>query len=284
MNDYDNWTTPIARARSVLFVPGDRPERVATAMTSGAGLTVVDLEDSVAPVDKERARDTVSRLAEEGGKFAVRVAAVGAEGHADDLAAIARNPRPVMLAKAESPEDIAEVVGALRSSVPIIALIETAAGVLAATSTAAAPGVHRMALGTLDLAAELGVDHRDRDSLAAARAAIVLAAAAAGLAAPLDGVTDDPTDDDILAADVAHARRLGFGGTLCIHPRQLAVVHRGYAATAEDIEWARRVLAAAESSPSGVTSLDGRMVDRPVVLRARGILESADTTMEGVHE
>jgi citrate lyase subunit beta/citryl-CoA lyase len=180
-----------------------------------------------------------------------------------------------MLPKAETAAQVAAVVDG--GCAQVLPLIETAAGVLAADQLLAVPGVVRAAFGSIDLSAQLGVDPNDHQAFLFTRSRLVLAAAAAGVAGPLDGVTTDVADDERLAADSRHAAALGFTGKLCIHPRQLPTVHAAFGPTAEELDWAARVVAAA--GDGAVTTLDGKMVDKPVVDRARRMLSRASVTM-----
>lgn len=257
----------LGSVRTALFVPGDRPDRFDRALAAGADLVVVDLEDAVAPTQRAAAREHIATLLLDrtAAPVAVRVNAVGTPDHPLDAELVRAHGCPVLLAKA----DDAAAAEAL-APCPVIALVETARGVLAAPTLAGSPAVGRLALGHLDLATELGIDPDDRTALAAARSALVLASAAAGLAPPIDGVTVDVADDARLTDDVAHARRLGLGGKLCIHPRQVPIAAAALAPTPDEVAWARRVVAAAGTD--AVTVLDGRMVDRPVVERARRLL------------
>ena len=256
-------------AKTLLFAPGDRPERFAKATASGAGLVVLDLEDAVTPADKASARQHVQARLAGGEPFAVRVNGHGTEWHEDDLAAVAGHDCVVVVPMAESPELLSQV--ARQVDARVLALIETAAGVLGAREIAAAPGVVRLALGTYDLGAELGVSPDDRDAMAWSRAALVLASAAAGIAGPVDGVTGDVEDEELLRNEVLHSARLGFTGKLCIHPRQVSVVEALMRPTEEELRWARAVTEAADGS--AVVLVDGKMVDKPVVDRARRMLE-----------
>ncbi|HEX3610596.1 MAG TPA: CoA ester lyase [Sporichthyaceae bacterium] len=265
----------LASVTSLLFVPGHRPDRFAKAADSGAGAIILDLEDAVAPEAKVEAREHVAKWLAGGGGGIVRINAPGTPWHDDDLAAVAGHP--VMLPKAESAEQVATVVAALGTDAAVLPLVETAAGVLAADEFLALRGVVRAAFGSIDLSAQLGVDPNDYQAFLFARSRLVLASAAAGVAGPVDGVTTDVTDDDRLAADAAHGAGLGFTGKMCIHPRQLQVVHTAFDPTAEELEWARRVVQAA--GDGAVTTLDGKMVDKPVVDRARRTLSRASATM-----
>ncbi len=257
----------LGSARTVLFVPGDRPDRFAKAAAAGADAVVVDLEDAVAPADKDAARAHAVAWLEAGNEAVVRVNAVGTPWHDADVAALAG--AAIMLPKAERPADVE------RAGRVVVPLVETAAGLAAAREVCAVAGVVRPAFGSIDLAAELGVDPGSHTALLHARSALVLAAAAAGCAPPLDGVTTALDDPRALRRDTAHAVELGFTGKLCVHPRQIGPVHDALRPSDEDIAWARRVLAAGESAGESAVAVDGRLVDRPVRLRARRLLDRA---------
>ena len=264
-------------ARTYLFVPGNRPERFAKALESAADAVVMDLEDAVAADDKSSARDAVAaHLAgmapEARGRVVVRINDTASNWCVMDLRALLHaGGTRVMLPKAEAPAQIAAVRGALPDA-DVLALIETARGVAAAGQIAAASGVTRLVYGTLDFALDLDLDIGTGDEgLAYAAGCIAVASRAAGLAAPVAGVTPQLDDEARLLADLAQARRFGFGAKLCIHPKQVDPIHRALQPSAASIAWSRRVLAAEAASP-GAARLDGRMVDRPVVLQAERIL------------
>ena len=248
-------------ATTFLFVPGDRPDRFGKAAASGADVVVLDLEDAVAAADKDTAREHVDAWLRDGGRAMVRINPAGTPWFAADAEVVTRYGIPVLVPKAETP-------GALAGFREVTALIETALGVERAAELAAAGSVRRLAFGSIDLAAQLGVDPDDRETFAYARSRLVIASAAAGLDPPVDGVTTDLRDGERLAADVRHARRLGFGGKLCIHPKQLDAVREGFAPTEAELDWARRVLTTGDSA----STVDGQMVDKPVRDRARRIL------------
>jgi citrate lyase subunit beta/citryl-CoA lyase len=246
-----------------LFVPGDRPERFAKAAASGADAIIIDLEDAVAPDHKHLARAGLAQLPA-GVPVFVRVNAVGSGWFEEDMAAIAGLPLAgVMLAKTESEADVALV-----PDFQVIALIETARGLAAARKIAATLGVARLAFGSIDFCADLGVSHT-REALLMARSELVLASRLGGLAAPLDGVTASISDATLIEDEARYAVELGFGGKLCIHPAQISAVKRGFAPEAAQIEWAKRILAAGDE---GAVAVDGAMVDAPVRARARAIL------------
>jgi len=266
--------------RTYLFVPGSRPERFAKALASGADAVVLDLEDAVAPEHKAAAREAVARFAE-GAEPAVRarlVVRINDEATAwfvDDLQRLGvLPPVALMLPKAER-VDTLQHVQAQCPGRPLLALVETARGVLAAEALAACPPVARLAFGTLDYALDLGLSG-DALGLDAAASRLALASRAADLPPPVAGVTPDIDDQAQLLADLARARAHGFGAKLCIHPKQVAPIHAALRPTAAELDWARRVLAAADAGDGdGALQLDGRMVDRPVVERARRLLERA---------
>jgi len=266
----------VAAARTLLFVPGDRPERFDKAVASGADLVVLDLEDAVVPAAKVGARRAVAEWLDTGRPCVVRINAVGTSWHADDLDLVRDVGVAVMLPRATL-SAVACVSSVLGPEHPMVALVETAAGVVHAAGVAATGGVRRLALGTFDLAAELGVAPEDRDAMAAARGALVLASAAAGLAPPIDGVTPAVDDRATLESDVAYAARLGFAGKLCVHPRQVDVVAAVLRPSVDQLDWARRVLTS--GADEGVAVVDGEMVDRPVLERARRLLAAAEKTL-----
>jgi citrate lyase subunit beta/citryl-CoA lyase len=269
-----------ASARTWLFVPGDRPERFAKAAASGADVIVLDLEDAVAPDYKAAALAHVTDwLPDTDCLTAVRINAVGTPWHEVELAALAGTSAPVlvMLAKAEEPDHVATVVRTLPSGSAVVALVETALGVLQATAIARVDGVCRLALGSYDLAAELGVDPDHAPAIDPARSALAFASAAAHIAGPIDGVTGDVHNSVGVTADVTRSAALGFAGKLCIHPSQVAPASAALAPSAQDLAWAARILDAADAARAadrGVVVVDGRMVDAPVIARAQRIADA----------
>jgi citrate lyase subunit beta/citryl-CoA lyase len=260
----------LASARTFLFVPGDRPDRFAKATDSGADVVVVDLEDAVAALSKDIARTAAARWLAEGGRACVRVNDVTGDRGRADLAALTGLPGllGVVVPKAEDP-GAAEHVAAV-SGVPVVPLVESAAGMVAVHGLAAAAGVVRLAFGHLDYAVDLGAQP-SRDAMLSARSALVLASRAAGLPAPVDGVTTDVHAEATLVEDLLHSTSLGMTGKLLVHPAQVAAAHRTLRPDGDQVRWARRVLAAVGSG-EGVVVLDGEMVDAPVVARARAVL------------
>ena len=258
--------------RSYLFVPADRPERYAKALASGADAVIVDLEDAVAAESKDRARAALAAWLDDGGRgIAVRINDAGSAAFAADLAIAARaGVDAVVVPKAERAADLAHIATMARGAA-LLPLIETATGIDRIGEIAAAPGVQRLAFGSIDLQLDLGIDG-DGEELLLFRSQLVLASRLASIATPIDGVSTAIDDAAAVEADTRRARRFGFGAKLCIHPRQLAAVHAAFAPTADEIAWAERVVAAADSAAGAAVAVDGRMVDRPVLLRARGLL------------
>ena len=272
-------------ARTYLFVPGDRPERFAKALASGADAVVLDLEDAVAPPAKEAARSAVAQAlaSDSAGRFVVRINSEETAWFDADLRALAAaGAKAVMLPKAERVQTLTRVL-ATGLGTSVLALIESARGVLAAEALAAAPGVMRLVFGTLDYALDLDLEVSvtgpfapfGQAGLDAAASRIAIASRAAGLAAPVAGVTTTLDDEAALLADWARARAHGFGAKLCIHPKQVAPIHAALAPSAAELAWAERVLAAAQAAVGAAVQLDGRMVDKPVIERARRLRERA---------
>ena len=265
---------------SYLFVPGNRPDRFDKALDAGADIVIIDLEDAVAPQDKASARDKCAQWCASKIEFAsrivVRINDAASEWFEADLALLRiAGILGAMLPKAESASQIDRVTAILTPAagvIPIvIPIIESARGLLNVDTIAAAGGVQRLAFGTLDYALDLDLSGDERGLIYPA-SRIALASRVAGIASPIAGVTADLRNEDALLADLAFARACGFGAKLCIHPKQLAAIHRALAPTADEVAWARRVLAAAQAG-QGAVQVDGKMVDRPVLLKAQAILE-----------
>jgi len=273
-------SSPLALARSFLFVPGHRPERFAKALACGADAVIIDLEDAV-PLDaKDAARTALAQAwpdfdAAQRARLLVRVNPFGTPWHQADLAAVANltGLGAVMLPKAETPQHIAHA--AQTSGLPVLPLIESAEGLGQMDLMARTPGVLRLVLGHIDLQADLGLScGPDEAELAPVRLALVVASRRAGLPSPVDGVTTATTDAQVLAQDAQRSRRFGMGAKLCIHPAQVGGVHQALAPTEAECDWARRVLAAEVAAGGGAFSVDGKMVDPPVLLLARQILQT----------
>lgn len=271
-------TTAFAlRGPALLFCPGNRPDRFAKA-AAAADTVILDLEDAVGPDDKSAARDAVAgALAElDPAAVLVRVNAPGTPWFDDDLRALAAHPDvAVMLPMAGRAADVEAL-----APHPVVALCETARGVLAAPEIAAAAGCAGLMWGSEDLVADLGgragraPGGGYRPAVEEARTRILYAARAAGVP-PVDTVLVDIDDLATLRSDSADAVAAGFAAKACIHPAQVPVVREAFRPTADEVAQARAVLAAAEGHTGGVFRLGGRMVDAPLLAHAREVLRQA---------
>jgi citrate lyase subunit beta/citryl-CoA lyase len=275
--------------RSVLFSPGDQPELMRKAPGAGADVVVFDLEDAVAPGEKDAAREAVREVVTDPGfdpscEVCVRVNPVGA-GAGDDTEAVLAGGEgvdSVMLPKTADAED-AETLGRLLdeadASAPVLALVESAAGVLNAQAIAAADPTDALVFGAEDLSADIGATRTDEGTeVVHAREHVVLAASAAGVDA-IDTVYTNIEDTDGLAEETRFAAQLGFDGKMAIHPVQVAPINDAYTPSEDEIEWAERVLEAkreADAEGRGVFRVDGEMVDAPLVAQAERVLERRD--------
>jgi len=278
-------TERIRPRRSALFMPASNPRALDKARSLDADALVFDLEDAVAPDAKAEARRlAVAALA--GGGYGrrervVRVNALGTPWGADDLAALATaGAEALLLPKVESPAQVRQVLAALDAAggpagLPVWCMLETPRGVLAADAIAGSdPRVGALVMGTSDLIKDLHARHtRGREPLLTSLGLCVLAARAHGCAA-LDGVHLDLTDDAGFEAACRQARDLGFDGKTLIHPKQLAAANAAFAPSPDEVDWARRVIAAhaeAERAGRGVVLLDGRLIENLHVEDARRI-------------
>ena len=177
--------------------------------------------------------------------------------------------RDIMVPKACSPDSLAAIAAAVGAHARLYALVETAEGMAAIRQVASAPGVVRLAFGTVDFQLDLDIDNDD-EGLLAFRSEFVLASRLARLPSPIDGVTTRFDDTAQVASDTRRSRRLGFGAKLCIHPSQVAIVNHEFTPDADSLAWAQRVVAA--SADGAAMAVDGKMIDRPVLERARRLL------------
>ncbi len=259
-----------------LFCPADRPDRFARAAAT-ADVVVMDLEDGVAPAGKVAARRNLLDVPLDPDRTVVRINPAGTAEHELDLAALAGTGyRTVMLAKAEQPGDL---TGPAAAGLGVVALCETARGVLNAAELAAAPFVVGLMWGAEDLLVSLGgrssrhPDGRYRDVAAHARSQVLLTAGAHGRAA-IDSVYLNLADPDGVRAEAEDAAACGFVAKACIHPNQVPVVRAAFAPTGAELDRAARVLAAAEGA-AGVFAFEGRMIDEPLLAQARRLLAAA---------
>lgn len=270
--------TRLGQARSFLFVPGNRPDRFEKAIISGADVVILDLEDGVARTDKISARAGIEREWRRLQAFetpvVVRVNSPSSEYGEEDLVWLSRlsAPAAVMLPKVEDSGQIS-FVGQSLEGLPVLPVIESAAGYAAVHEIAADPRVVRLVLGHIDFMADTGiVCSEDEPELSALRFEIAMATRLSRLAPPVDGATIQISDLDRLRRDMRRSLRYGFGAKICIHPSQVAVVHEICAPTEEELQWALKVLNADEASGGGPVQVEGRLVELPVVLQARRTL------------
>jgi citrate lyase beta subunit len=257
--------------RSVLFLPASNPRAIAKAREAGADLVVLDLEDAVKPDDKAAARDAAVEVAADAWPMpvAIRVNGVGTEWHSLDLDAAARsNANLVVVPRAIS----GHLVRGVREAVgkPVLAMIETAAGVLGAAEIA--PETGGLIAGTNDLRSDLRLPlNASREAISASLQMIVLAARAAAVPV-FDGVFNGLDDPDAMLAEAQDGRRLGFDGKSLIHPNQIDACHRAFAPSEAELERARRLI---EAFDGGAERFENQMIERMHVATAQRILARA---------
>ena len=261
-------------AHSYLFVPGNRPERFAKACAAGADAVIVDLEDAVPPTEKTAARTALAKWLSPEQRVLVRINGAETEWFGDDLSLCRmRGITGVVLPKAGGIEDIRSVRKSMGAG-SILPLIESAQGFWNALEIARAPGVQRLVFGPIDFQVDLGI-RGDVEELLYFRSQLVLVSRLAGIEPPVDGVSTAIDNPEQLRADALRARRLGFGGKLCIHPRQVAHVNECFRPSRDEVAWAKQVVAADAAARGAPIAIEGQMIDRPVVLKARQILVEA---------
>lgn len=258
-------TVAMSVPRSYLFVPGNRPDRFAKACASGADAVIIDLEDAVPPGERESARAHVAAWLSPEHPVLIRIS-----GANEDFA-LCEKPgvAGVVLPKAERAEDLARIPHAR-----LLPIVETARGFWNLAALAHAPHVERVLFGSIDFQLDLGIQG-EGEELLYFRSQLVLVSRIAGLQPPVDGITTAFNSPDPVRADTERARRLGFGGKLCIHLNQVAIVNECFGPTAKEIAWARRVVEVTATTNGEAISVDGEMIDRPVVARAQSILAHA---------
>lgn len=273
------------RLRSLLYTPADRPERYTKAWREGlADAVCADLEDAVAPAGKDKARQTLVQALRETPTSralrAVRVNAFGSPHHEADVAnALAAGCDLLVVPKCEDPEPLArlaarverEAVGPTR----VVAILETARGIVNARELCAVGGIAAVCFGAEDLAADAGLRRSAQNTeVLAARQWVALCAAAAGIQA-IDMITADVTDLARVEREAREARAWGYRGKMLVHPGQVPGVHAAFRPTDAEAAWARKVLAAVDAAhvgDGGVVLVDGRMVDVPVIEQARRVM------------
>lgn len=279
--------------RTVLFSPGDQPDLMRNAPSSDADVVAFDLEDAVPPEKKGAARDAIRRVVSELStdcEVCVRVNPLD-EGGREDIAALfgeggADAIDSVMLPKvpnADAVRRLSECLRAHGATRPVLALLETAAGVLHAEAIATAAPTDCVLLGAEDLSADIRATRTEAGTeITHARQHVVLAAGYAGVDA-IDTLYTDYKDTDGLRTDVTRARDFGFDGKMAIHPAQVPVINDAFTPDQDRVEWARGVLDAREQAREegrGVFSYDGEMIDAPLIAQAEDVIERAEAAEE----
>jgi citrate lyase subunit beta/citryl-CoA lyase len=270
--------SPLSDACSFLFVPATQPERYGKALASGADGVIIDLEDAVGLDDKAKAREILKNTwssisIDQKHRIVVRCNAPGSSFYAADLVlAKELQVRHLMIPKTESRDHVNGAAEELKNTA-FIPMIETPLGLHHLNEIASAEQVLRLALGNLDMQVELGISCDDNETeIDTARFMLVLASKLAQIAPPLDGVTPSTDDEPRIFAHAQKAKRFGFGAKLCIHPKQIPIVKRAFTPSPEELDWAKRVISADKAAKGQAVKVDGKMVDRPVVMLARRIL------------
>jgi citrate lyase subunit beta/citryl-CoA lyase len=270
--------SPLSDACSFLFVPATQPERYGKALASGADGVIIDLEDAVGLDDKAKAREILKNTwssisIDQKHRIVVRCNAPGSSFYAADLVlAKELQVRHLMIPKTESRDHVNGAAEELKNTA-FIPMIETPLGLHHLNEIASAEQVLRLALGNLDMQVELGISCDDNETeIDTARFMLVLASKLAQIAPPLDGVTPSTDDEPRIFAHAQKAKRFGFGAKLCIHPKQIPIVKRAFTPSPEELDWAKRVISADKAAKGQAVKVDGKMVDRPVVMLARKIL------------
>jgi citrate lyase subunit beta/citryl-CoA lyase len=270
--------SPLSDACSFLFVPATQPERYGKALASGADGVIIDLEDAVGLDDKAKAREILKNTwssisIDQKHRIVVRCNAPGSSFYAADLVlAKELQVRHLMIPKTESRDHVNGAAEELKN-MAFIPMIETPLGLHHLNEIASAEQVLRLALGNLDMQVELGISCDDNETeIDTARFMLVLASKLAQIAPPLDGVTPSTDDEPRIFAHAQKAKRFGFGAKLCIHPKQIPIVKRAFTPSPEELDWAKRVISADKAAKGQAVKVDGKMVDRPVVMLARRIL------------
>jgi citrate lyase subunit beta/citryl-CoA lyase len=264
-----------ASAVTWLFVPGDRPERFAKAAASGTDLVIHDLEDAVNATNKDTARAAVVEWLRGDGSGYVRINAPGSEWYDEDVTALRALPglAGVMVPRSDDPSVLTDVRQRL-GGCDIVALLESAYAIHHAVDIAECPAVNRLAFGSMDFA--LDIDSAEtEEALLFGRSALVVASRVGNKPAPIDGVTATMDDPGLVSASARRSRELGFGAKMCIHPAQIAPTAEAFQPSAAEIAWASELVAAAEATGTSAIAVGGAMVDRPVLDRARRILDRA---------
>lgn len=267
-------------ATTFLFVPGDRPERFAKALRSDADVVIIDWEASVIASRKEAARqNTISFLKQaDGRKIAIRLNPYSGRDFLDDAAALSafhKSIAGIFLTMVSSADEIGSSAKALPPLLPLVGMIETAQALTQVDSIAACRHLCRIAFGNMDFQTDLQLPPEENVGLIYPSSRLIIASRAAGLPGPIAGATENIADLDHFVASARFERNLGYLAKLCVHPSQLAPARQVFAPSKQEIAWAKQILE--ETRDSHAVMIEGRMIDRPVIDRARKILGRVQT-------
>ena len=278
-------------ARSWLFVPGNSEKRLKKAETLDADVLIYDLEDAVAPEEKEAARgDVINALASSGKNVFVRVNSMETPYFFDDIQALLKEYYPalkgIMLPKAAEAKqieilehllDVHERKMGIVDQIEIAPLIESALGVYYCFDIASSSNrIRRLVFGAIDYALDVNVTLSNEGlELLYVRSQLVIASRAAGLEPPIDTVYANFGNTEGMEAETVHAEKLGFRGKLVIHPSQISVVNSTFSPSESEIQEATEILEAADRFGNSVFQLNGKMVDEPILKKARKVMEAA---------
>lgn len=274
-----NSTIPAGPDTTYLFVPGTHPDRFEKALNSGADNVIIDLEDAVSAEDKGQALENTLAAIEQklSRPVFVRVNAIDSPWFGDNVQSLAELALPetsslkgIVLPMVEDAASLESLRVLFPERIQVIGLIETAQGVHDAAKIATAKGLTRLALGAVDLSQDLGADN-DSTIIDFAYAHVVIASRLSRIMAPLASPPLGFRDPDAIERNARRLRGMGLGGHLCIHPAQVAPIHAGFEPSAQEIEWATRVI----DSVGGAVQVGGEMVDKPVREKAARILAEA---------
>ena len=277
----DKLSAHLAIAQTFLFSPGHRPEFFSKAINSSSKAIIIDLEDAVPPEQKSAAREHIrlfweSCSTENRKRVLIRINPIDTSFTMDDVAFLnlLEGPLHVVVPKVESLAQLDSFTKQVVHLEVIVPIIESALGILHVNEIAKHPLTLRLALGNIDTQADLGMlCDADETELLPVRFAINLASRLAQIAPPIDGVTTDINNPELLTKGTLRAKRLGFGAKLCIHPKQVEGVIACFTPTEQEVDYAKRIVAADIASKGAAVQLDGKMIDRPVVLLAQRTLK-----------
>ncbi|EAJ8666618.1 CoA ester lyase [Campylobacter coli] len=275
------------KAKSFLFVPSIFPERFTKALQSGASQIIIDLEDSVEVAKKEVGRKNIvdfsSQCAKNNDKFLIRINETKSKEFQKDLSLISTIKESngiigVVLPKAQSYEDIDMLS---QFELPIIPIIESALGVENLDDIARHPSVLALSFGSLDMTLDLNLQEGEGKNfiLNSIRTQIILKSTKYNLLSPINGVYPDIKNIDGLKEDLIFAKSMGFGGSLCIHPNQVAPINEVFSPSAKQIAWAKEILSLRQNSNDIIFNYNGMMVDLPVIKKAEQILLDSNSNL-----